>query len=140
MSSESALRDGNAAGFELIETLRWEPGTGFLRFDRHLARLCGSAAELGFACDPRTDRRGAGATRSAAHDRRCACGWRLPQTATSTASAQPFEPLAADTVWTLRLARTRLDSGDPLLRHKTTPARSSTSSARRISRRARPTR
>ena len=52
MSAESALRDGNAADFELIETMRWEPGTGFLRFDRHLARLYSSAAELGFACDP----------------------------------------------------------------------------------------
>ena len=52
MSAESALRDGNTADFELIETMRWEPGQGFLRFDRHLARLYGSAAELGFACDP----------------------------------------------------------------------------------------
>ena len=25
MSAEGAVRDGNAAGFELIETLRWEP-------------------------------------------------------------------------------------------------------------------
>ncbi|WP_363662989.1 aminotransferase class IV, partial [Mesorhizobium sp.] len=52
MSVESALRDGNGAGFELIETMRWEPGSGFLRFERHLARLYASAAELGFACDP----------------------------------------------------------------------------------------
>ena len=44
MSAESALRDGNAAGFELIETMRWEPGTGFLRCDRHLARLDGFGA------------------------------------------------------------------------------------------------
>ena len=52
MPAESALRDGNTADFELIETMRWQPGQGFLRFDRHLARLYGSAAELGFACDP----------------------------------------------------------------------------------------
>ncbi len=31
----------------LIETLRWEPGTGFVRLERHLARLARSAAELG---------------------------------------------------------------------------------------------
>ena len=36
-----------------------------------------------------------------------------------SASAQPYEPLPADKVWTLRLARARLDSGDMLLRHKT---------------------
>ena len=35
------------------------------------------------------------------------------------ASAQPYEPIAADKVWTLRLARTRLASHDTLLRHKT---------------------
>ena len=52
MSLESALRDGSAANFDLIETMRWEPGSGFLRFERHLARLYGSAAELGFRHDP----------------------------------------------------------------------------------------
>ena len=33
---------------------------------------------------------------------------------------QPFTPLAAEATWTLRIAETRLDSGDPMLRHKTT--------------------
>jgi len=32
----------------------------------------------------------------------------------------PFEPLPEDAVWTLRIASTRIDSGEPLLRHKTT--------------------
>jgi 4-amino-4-deoxychorismate lyase len=31
----------------LIETLRWEPSAGFVRLERHLARLARSAAELG---------------------------------------------------------------------------------------------
>ena len=35
------------------------------------------------------------------------------------ASTQPFEPLPPDKVWNLRIAHIRLDSGDPLLRHKT---------------------
>jgi len=35
--------------FSLIETLRWEPGTGFVRLERHLARLARSAAVLGLA-------------------------------------------------------------------------------------------
>ena len=39
---------GTAAGFELIETLRWEPDSGFVRLDRHLARLASSARQLGF--------------------------------------------------------------------------------------------
>ena len=118
MPAEGTLRDGTAAGFELIETLRWEPDTGFLRLDRHLQRLYASDAELGFSCDPER----VGAALSAAIDR--------PGTALRTrlvlsrdgdvsTSAQPYEPLPADRVWTLRLARTRLDSGDMLLRHKT---------------------
>ena len=52
MSSESTVRDRDAAGFDLIETMRWEPETGFVRFERHLARLYGSARELGFEYDP----------------------------------------------------------------------------------------
>ncbi len=49
MPAEGAVRDGNQAGFELIETLRWEPETGFVRLERHLARLQASAEALGFA-------------------------------------------------------------------------------------------
>jgi 4-amino-4-deoxychorismate lyase len=33
----------------LIETLRWEPGAGFVRLERHLARLMRSAADLGLS-------------------------------------------------------------------------------------------
>ncbi len=56
MPAEGALRDGTAAGFELIETLRWEPEEGFVRLDRHLARLYASAHALGFVADPASDR------------------------------------------------------------------------------------
>ncbi|TGQ52801.1 hypothetical protein EN836_17140 [Mesorhizobium sp. M1C.F.Ca.ET.193.01.1.1] len=118
MSSESALRDGNRADFELIETMRWEPGSGFLRFDRHLARLYASAAELGFACDPQ--RIGevlmttVGGQRTALRTRLA-----LQRNGEATAAAQPYEPFPADKVWRLQLARVRLDSGDMLLRHKT---------------------
>jgi para-aminobenzoate synthetase/4-amino-4-deoxychorismate lyase len=38
--------------YELFETMRFEPGTGILRVERHLKRLTGSAAELGFEFDP----------------------------------------------------------------------------------------
>ncbi|MER9580575.1 aminotransferase class IV family protein [Mesorhizobium sp. M0051] len=118
MSAESALRDGNTANFQLIETMRWEPGSGFLRFDRHLARLYGSAAELGFRYDPG---KVGEALSSAVSGSRIAMRTRLvlSQDGEVTASAQRFEPLAADKVWLLRLARTRLDSHDTLLRHKT---------------------
>ncbi len=38
----------------------------------------------------------------------------------ANATTAPFEPLPKDAVWTLRIAGTRLDSTDPLIRHKTT--------------------
>ena len=118
MSAEGPLRDGNIPGFDLIETMRWQPETGFLRFERHLARLYASAAELSFRCDP--DTVGAALTNAVG---RSGTALRvrlvLSRQGDATASAQPYEPLAAGTVWTLRLARTRLDSTDALLRHKT---------------------
>ena len=49
MPAEGAVRDGNQAGFELIETLRREPLAGFVRLEQHLARLQASAEALGFA-------------------------------------------------------------------------------------------
>jgi 4-amino-4-deoxychorismate lyase len=118
VSAESALRDGNAADFQLIETMRWEPGPGFLRFERHLARLYGSAAELGFACDPQRIGKVLG---DAVDGSRTALRTRLvlSRDGEVTAAAQPYEPLAADKVWVLRLAGARLDSRDTLLRHKT---------------------
>jgi para-aminobenzoate synthetase / 4-amino-4-deoxychorismate lyase len=37
--------------FELLETLRHDPGAGFRRLELHLARLCASADYFGFAMD-----------------------------------------------------------------------------------------
>jgi para-aminobenzoate synthetase/4-amino-4-deoxychorismate lyase len=36
---------------DVIETLRWEPGTGLLRRDRHLARAAETLAYLGYVAD-----------------------------------------------------------------------------------------
>jgi 4-amino-4-deoxychorismate lyase len=119
VSAESPLRDGDGAGFDLIETMRWQPGMGFARFDRHLARLCASAATLGFACDAQhigavLDRATSGA--GAVMRVRLV----LSRSGEASAAAQPYEPIAADRVWQLRLAHTTLQSHDRLLSHKTT--------------------
>ena len=118
MSAESAVRDGNQAGFELIETLRWEPETGFLRLDRHLQRLYASAEALGFPADPET----IGEALRECKGERVPLRVRLTlaQDGTVNATTAPFEPLAADAPWALRIAATRLDAHDPLIRHKTT--------------------
>jgi len=42
---------GRAGGFDLIETMRFDPDVGVPRLERHLARIKASAAELGFAFD-----------------------------------------------------------------------------------------
>ena len=119
MPAESPLRHREFSGFDLIETLRWEPAAGFIRGDRHLARLAASAAELGFECEKD---RIAAALAGAVADSRIPLRVRLVLSpdGKAGASAQPHQPLAAGAVWSLRLARTRLASTDTLLRHKTT--------------------
>ena len=118
MPAEGALCHGNGPGFELIETLRWEPAAGFVRLERHLARLHASAAALGFRADPQK----IGEALHGCEGERVPLRVRLSlaDDGAATGVTQPFEPLAEGTVWTLRIAGTRLDSSDPLLRHKTT--------------------
>ncbi|CAM5368319.1 hypothetical protein MAUB1S_06313 [Mycolicibacterium aubagnense] len=118
MPAESPLRDGNAPSFSLIETLRWEPETGFVRLERHLARLGASAMELGFRHDADA---ASTALLSAVKDASAPQRMRLALAASGNveATAQPFQPLPAGTVWTLQLAQVQLSSHDALLRHKT---------------------
>ncbi|PDT31685.1 hypothetical protein CO660_02790 [Rhizobium sp. L9] len=104
--------------FSLIETLRWQPGDGFIRLRLHLARLSRSARRLGF---PQP-------LGAAAKLDKAVSEAKGPLRIRMTFDAQgrievtsaPFVPLAPDTVWTARLAATRLESADRLLRVKTT--------------------
>jgi len=98
--------------------MRWEPDAGFLRLERHLARLRASAAALGFACDPRRIDK---VLADAAAGGRVALRTRLAlqRDGEASAAAQPYEPLPAGKVWTLQAASVRLESGNMLLRHKT---------------------
>ena len=118
MPAESPLRDGDATGFELIETLRWEPAEGFVRIVRHMARLEASARVLGFAFEkPSVEQ---ALVRSVGGDAPLRVRLTLDRERRANVTIQPFVPLPPDTVWTLAVADTRLDSTDPLLRHKTT--------------------
>lgn len=118
MSAQGPLRDGNPAGFELIETLRWEPQEGFVRLDRHLSRLAASAHDLGFEhSTAEIDRQLATVEASDAPLR---IRLTLEPNGKADVTAHPFTPLPHDTVWRLGIARTRLDATNRLLRHKTT--------------------
>jgi 4-amino-4-deoxychorismate lyase len=117
MPSESPLRPGRYQDLELIETFRFEPGKGFIRLDRHLARLAESAKVLGFTFSLSVAKARLQDFSLAASTQRIRMT--LNASGQINVSAQPFAPQADGAVWRLRIASVRLDSTNPLLRHKT---------------------
>jgi 4-amino-4-deoxychorismate lyase len=104
--------------FSLIETLRYEPDAGFVRLRLHLARLQRSARRLGFPAPANVVEALDRAVAGAGGPQRVRLTFdRFGQIAVTTAA---FVPLAADAVWRVRIAETRLDSADRMLRAKTT--------------------
>lgn len=104
--------------FSLIETLRHENGTGFVRLRLHLARLKRSARRLGF---PGTERAEAALLTAVESGGEAARRVRLelfPDGRIDVTTA-PFVPLPPGAAWRVRIATTRLDSLNPLLRYKT---------------------
>lgn len=102
--------------YSLIETMRWEPETGFARLDQHLRRLSRSADALGF----RQPIKAQDALNEAANGDqplrvRLTMNFRGKVEVTATA----FEPVKEDCLWRVRIARTRMKSEDSLYRHKT---------------------
>jgi len=118
MPSESAIRNAAASRFELIETLRWQPDSGFVRLERHLARLAASARELGFVFDAHRIENALQSAVDPAAAKRVRLVLAPDGQAQCTTSI--FNPLAPGTIWRLALAVTKLDETDPLLAHKTT--------------------
>lgn len=128
MSSESAVCDGveakimkpetSSPDYQLIETMRWEPLSGILRRELHLARLANSAAELGFVCDMASVRQKL--DQAARGDAALRLRLTLAPDGVISITSAPYEALASHAVWRVAIAKTRLNSSDPLLRHKTT--------------------
>ena len=104
--------------FSLIETLRWQPGEGFIRLRLHLARLSRSARRLGFPQPTDVEARLEAAVAGATGPLRVRLTFDAQGHIEVTSAA--FMPLAPDTIWTVRLAKIHLDSADRLLRVKTT--------------------
>jgi len=110
--------DRPVENFSLIETLRFEPETGFVRLRLHLARLQRSVRRLGFAAPKNVLGKLEEAVAGAAAPLRVRLT--LDREGQAEVTTAPFVPLLPDTVWRLRIAATRLDSSDKLLRFKTT--------------------
>ena len=109
----------HAEPLALVETLRWEPGIGFVLLDRHLRRLAGSARTLGFHCDIRMlTRQLHDAVGRLEHNAKI----RLLLAADGgvTVSMEPLPPPAPQPgPLRVALAATAIDRDEPLLYHKT---------------------
>ncbi len=102
----------------LIETLRFEPESGFVRLERHLGRLAASAQALGLA---NADRAAQALADAVSPKPETPLRVRLELFADGRIEVKtaPFAPLPEGASWTVKIGRTRLASADPLLRHKT---------------------
>jgi 4-amino-4-deoxychorismate lyase len=120
MSPQGTVRSRSgkqSAGFLLIETMRWEPDSGFLRLEQHMRRLARSADALGFRQPV-----------DAAEKLRIVASGDTPLRVRLTmtfrgkveVTATPFVAEEPGCVWRLRIAEQRLASDDSLFRHKTT--------------------
>jgi para-aminobenzoate synthetase/4-amino-4-deoxychorismate lyase len=106
--------------FELIETLRFESGSGFHLLERHLARLQSSAAHFGYpfsreAVLAALEEEAARSIAPVALVRLL-----LAEDGTITVTSKPIELPTRDTVWRFVISDQRLDEKDPLFYHKTT--------------------
>lgn len=117
MPVESPLRGRNDQRFGLIETLRFEPGLGCIRAERHVARMEKSAAHFGRDFDANT-----------AHNLLAAIAAEAPlrlrlyldEQDRLSLSSHPFAPAPEGITWKVAIAQSiRLDANDPLLAHKT---------------------
>lgn len=102
--------------FTLIETMRWEPGTGIARLRLHMARLKRSAGRLGFVGAEKAE---SALEKAIAGPSPLRVRLTLGRSGDIAVTTAPFTPLPEGAVWRIAIASTRLDSANKLLRHKT---------------------
>ena len=116
--TKAAVLGGRPAGVALLETLGWSPAAGAPHLERHLARLAGSAAELGFPVDLDRVR---DAVAAAVRGRTGPTRVRLTVDRAGVVQVTVADaPPPADRPVTLAADDEPVDSADVLLRHKTT--------------------
>jgi para-aminobenzoate synthetase/4-amino-4-deoxychorismate lyase len=114
---KAAVLARRSADFRLLESIRWDPDSGFVRLDRHLRRLLDAAWYFDVPMDPAEIRTALDRAVSGDTSRRVRLlvgrrGWVEVET----------EPIAPTPGGPIRLALDDqpIDPGDPFLHHKTT--------------------
>ena len=110
--------------FELLETLRWSPASGYFLLDEHLRRLAEAARYFGFRRDGR-ERLALEALAATLRDVPHRVRLLLARDGAATVEAEPLAPLprlagGRRRPWRVALAPQPVDVADPLLFHKTT--------------------
>jgi para-aminobenzoate synthetase/4-amino-4-deoxychorismate lyase len=108
------------APFELIETIRWERGSGFHLLERHLARLQSSAAHFGYPFDRATVLAALAAEVEARDGDMLMVRLLLADDGRLSLSSTKIELPAKGTVWKFAISDHPVDEKDPLFFHKTT--------------------
>jgi para-aminobenzoate synthetase/4-amino-4-deoxychorismate lyase len=101
----------------LIETMRFERGGGIRRLERHLARLCASAAYFNIPIDLAAVRRSL-AERVSHLTQTMRVRLLVPESGAPTITAEPIGP--GPQKWRCRMSEHPIDSADPFRAHKTT--------------------
>ena len=104
-------------GFRILETIRWTPQEGFALLERHLERICASAACFGFPCDAAEMR---AMLAAAVDDLRGPAKLRLQLESDGSLLCEAVDLGALNDPLRVALAATPVDAADVFLYHKTT--------------------
>jgi para-aminobenzoate synthetase/4-amino-4-deoxychorismate lyase len=105
--------------FDLIETMLFEPETGLVLLERHIARLESSARYFGFAFDEVSVRKALSDAIEGQADR-LRIRLLLSEAGVVTVTTTPLPPPDPDTIMRFVVSESILDSSDVFLFHKTT--------------------
>ena len=106
--------------FQLIETLMWEQGSGYVLLQGHLDRLKASARYFGFTCDIEQVRAALGTQAGQIDAPRARVRMTLAEDGVVTIGVTPLEAAGVAPVMRYVISDTRVNSADAFLYHKTT--------------------
>jgi 4-amino-4-deoxychorismate lyase len=106
--------------FGLIETLLWIKGSGYRLLDERIGRLTSSARTFGIPCDRSAVLEALKHVVIEPHRGRLRVRLVLDDAGGCTVSVKGIDEVRPDAIWRAVVATTRVESSDPMLRHKTT--------------------